>query len=341
MNTVKAYNAGDVNGISWGIMSGALYIGAWFLNITAFNKALIWAHPIYEIINRKPKIDLDEHSDKEFKAIDSDINFNNVSFQYKSRPNKVLDGVSLTIENGKLTAFVGPSGSGKSTMAKLMMRLYDPDEGSITVWDTPLTDINLRKYRHRVGYVGQEPCLFHESIKNNLLNANPKATDANIEHALKTAMAYDFVNKLEGGIDADAGAIGGHLSGGQKQRIAIARALINKPDLLVFDEATSALDTENERRVQAAIDKVNEELEVTRVVIAHRLSTIQNADKIVMFDSGRIVDQGTHEELLQTNEKYRRDISNIEKDDKDINNVCSVSIFSFFNKKKLDIYINR
>ena len=245
---------------------------------------------------------------KEFKTIDSDITFNKVSFQYKSRATKTLDNVSLTIEKGKVTAFVGPSGSGKSTMAKLMMRLYDPDEGSITIGDTPLTDINLREYRHRVGYVGQEPCLFHESIKNNLLNANPKATDTDVEIALKTAMAYNFVNKLEDGIDTDVGAIGGNLSGGQKQRIAIARALINKPDLLVFDEATSALDSENERKVQEAIDKINEESEVTRVVIAHRLSTIQNADKIVMFNEGRIVDEGTHEELMQTNKKYHKEI---------------------------------
>lgn len=276
------------------------------MNIQAVFKGLSAAYPIFQVIDRVPTIDLDDSTAEHIKSISGDIHFEDVSFRYKTRDQQVLDGVSLTLEEGKLTALVGPSGSGKSTLVKLLMRFYDPDQGQVTVNGKDLRSLRLRDFRRRIGYVGQEPCLLHESIRDNLLNANPLASEADIEEALRAAMALDFVEQLEEGVHTDVGAVGGKLSGGQKQRIAIARALVSKPDLLVFDEATSALDPENEQKVQAAIDKVSAETCITKVVIAHRLSTVINADKIVVFEGGRITGQGTHAELLETNKTYKK-----------------------------------
>ena len=188
--------------------------------------------------------------------------------------------MSLCFKSGKTTALVGPSGWGKSTIVRLLERFYDPTQGKVFVGDKDLKSINLQHYRRKIGYVGQEPCLLNESIKNNLLNANPYATDEELIDCLKLAQAYDFVLKLPNGINTDVGGVGNKLSGGQKQRIAIARALIKKPDLLVLDEATSALDSENERAVQSAIDNIKKTHVITTVVVAHRLTTIQNADLI-------------------------------------------------------------
>ena len=171
---------------------------------------------------------------------------------------------------------------------------------------TDLRNINLRDYRRLIGYVGQEPWLFNESIKNNLLNANPSATDEDIEEWLKTAMAYDFVQKLPEGIESNVGALGNKLSGGQKQRIAIARALIRKPDLLILDEATSALDNRNERYVQKAIENINKVTHISTVVIAHRLTTIINANLIVVLNDGRVIEQGNHAKLTQSSGVYNR-----------------------------------
>jgi subfamily B ATP-binding cassette protein MsbA len=162
---------------------------------------------------------------------------------------------------------------------------------------------NLRQFRQRVGYVGQEPCLLNESVKDNMLNANPNATDEDIETALKTIGASEFVKNLPNGVDTRVGPAGNKLSGGQKQRLAIARAIIKNPDLLIFDEATSALDSENEKKVQEAIEEVLK-MDMTKVVIAHRLSTIKNADKIILVQDGVIEGEGTHDEMMISNELY-------------------------------------
>ena len=199
---------------------------------------------------------------------------------------------------------VGPSGSGKSTIAKLLLRCYDPNKGRISVNEKDLKTINLRSYRHRIGYIGQEPCLLHDTIRNNLLLSNPEASEDELYQALKSARALDFVKKLDEGIDTNVGSVGGKLSGGQKQRIAIARALLRKPDLLIFDEATSALDMKNEREVEKAIQAINEEQSITRVVIAHRISAISNADKIIVLKDGQVEDEGHHEGLINNNEFY-------------------------------------
>ena len=192
----------------------------------------------------------------------------------------------------------------------MIERFYDPCTGEVRVNCENLTNVNLREYRNRIGYVGQEPCLFNESIRDNLLNSNPHATEAEIIEALKNSNAWDFVKRLPKGIDTSVGAVGGKLSGGQKQRIAIARALVRKPDLLIFDEATSALDNESEKRVQAAIDNINTE-GITKVVIAHRLTTIKDSEKIIVLDQGSIIEEGDHDHLMQMKGVYY-DLTNIQ-----------------------------
>jgi ABC-type multidrug transport system fused ATPase/permease subunit len=261
-----------------------------------------------DVIHRVPTIKLDDCNAYPCYAITSDIRVENLSFTYQGKPFKALNGVSLTIENGKTTAIVGPSGSGKSTLAKLLERFYDPQEGAIMVNDKNLKDLNLREYRRRIGYVGQEPCLFNETIKENLLNSNPNATHQQIIDALKKANAYTFVMKLPDGINSEVGAIGSKISGGQKQRLAIARALVRNPDMLIFDEATSALDTKSENEVQKAIDEIAKTTSITKVVIAHRLSTIRDADKIIVMDNGQVKEVGTHDQLKAKNEGIYADL---------------------------------
>jgi len=248
---------------------------------------------------------LNSESDVSFDRLKDEIRFDHVSYSYKNTNKQVLNDVSLVIPRGKTTAIVGPSGSGKSTLAKMLLRLYDPDEGTIFVDNIDIRDLNLREYRHKVGYVGQEPCLFNESIRDNLLNKNPDASDQQMEQALQTATALEFVQALQHGIHTDVGALGGKISGGQKQRIAIARALMSNPEVLIFDEATSALDKENEQKLQMAINRVIDGTDMTKVVIAHRLSTVRHADKIVVVEEGRITAEGTHSELMEISETYR------------------------------------
>ena len=300
----REYNNGDQVCTIWSIQSATYSLGLSLMNFQNLNRGLIWAGSILKAINHVPDINLDDDQSIKINKIEGNIMFNNVTFKYKDRCQNALDGVSIEFAKGKVTALVGPSGSGKTTVAKLLERFYDPQSGSILVGGIDLKCINLRDYRRRIGYVGQEPCLFNESIKNNLLNANPLATDGDIIEWLKISMAYDFVMKLPDGIESDVGALGSKLSGGQKQRIAIARALIRKPDLLILDEATSALDNRNEKYVQKAIENIKNVTNISTVVIAHRLTTIKDADLIVVLDCGKIVESGNHGELLKQNGHY-------------------------------------
>eukprot|EP00347_Sterkiella_histriomuscorum_P022139 403331544 len=299
----EPYNAGDIMSCLFGVVFGIKSLGMATPNIKAIAEGKVAGKMAYDIIDRVPKIKIDEVNAQKLKNIKGRIELKNVTFTYPSRPEqKVLDNFSAVFEEGKTTAIVGASGSGKSTIIQLLERFYDPDQGDVYIDGQNLKEINLKDYRSKVGYVSQEPILFNTSIKANLLYCKPTATDVEVIEALKSANAWDFINEKMGkdGIYTNVGNSGGQLSGGQKQRIAIARAFIKKPKILLLDEATSALDKRNEREVQTAIDKIREELgHITTVVIAHRLSTIRHADNIIVMNKGKITEEGNHEELLR------------------------------------------
>lgn len=298
-NVDRDYRMGDVFGIFNGILLAVTATAIGASNGALLSTGLKATHNINKVIDTEPKIKVDDPDAEPVGPITQDIRFENVSFKYKTRNYQVLKNVDLTFKRGEMTALVGVSGSGKSTIVKLLERFYDPEEGgTVYVNEKDLRTLNLREYRQKIGYVGQEPFLFNQSIRENLLNSKPDATDEEIDKALRDAMAYDFIQKLPKKLDSEVGSIGSKISGGQKQRIAIARALLRRPEILILDEATSALDKKNEISVQRAIDKINRELKITTVVIAHRLSTIKDANKIYVFEKGRVTEHGTHQELL-------------------------------------------
>jgi len=233
------------------------------------------------------------------------ITFEHISFRYPSRPESLaLDDLSLAIERGETVAFVGPSGAGKSTTFQLLLRFYDPASGRITIDGVDISQAKPEDVRARIGLVPQETVLFGTTARENIRYGRPNASDADIEAAARAAGADDFIRELPQGYDTHLGEKGTRLSGGQRQRIAIARALLKDPPILLLDEATSSLDAESERYVQEALERLMEHR--TTLVIAHRLATILKADRIVVLDHGRIVDIGTHSQLLESNELYAR-----------------------------------
>jgi ATP-binding cassette subfamily B (MDR/TAP) protein 1 len=223
-----------------------------------------------------------------------------VFFAYPTAPEHlVCNGYSLSVQAGQTVALCGASGSGKSTIIALIERFYDPQGGVVTLDGHDLKSLNVRWLRSQLGLVGQEPVLFKGTVAENIAYGYFEATQEEIEAAAKMANAHEFITKdLDDQYSSDVGLRGGKLSGGQKQRVAIARAIIKKPAVLLLDEATSALDNTSEKVVQAALDEIMTKMKRTTIVIAHRLSTIRNANKIAVVDRGRIVEQGTHDELL-------------------------------------------
>ena len=203
-----------------------------------------------------------------------------------------------------MVALVGASGAGKSTMADLVPRFYDPTEGQILIDGHDLRTLRLHDLRNLMGIVSQEAILFNDTVRTNIAFSDLTASDKAIEHAAKAANAHEFIRQLPGEYDANIGDRGSKLSGGQRQRLTIARALLKNPPILILDEATSALDSESEKLVQAALERLLENR--TALVIAHRLSTVQNADEIVVMDAGRIVERGTHDQLMQAGKVYRK-----------------------------------
>lgn len=231
------------------------------------------------------------------------IKFENVSFAYDDAKSNALKNINLEIEAGEVVAFVGKSGSGKTTIVNLIPRFFEATEGKLLINGLDIKNISLNKYRDLIGIVPQESFLFSGTIAENIAFGKENVSMEEIEKAAKMANAYDFIKDLQDGFDTEVGERGVMLSGGQKQRIAIARALIQNPEILILDEATSALDTESERLVQDALDRLM--VNRTTFVIAHRLSTIINADKIVVMENGRIKEIGRHQELLAKNGLYK------------------------------------
>jgi ATP-binding cassette subfamily B protein/subfamily B ATP-binding cassette protein MsbA len=230
------------------------------------------------------------------------IEFSNVRFQYPGSQGYALDNISFSIERGKITALVGPSGAGKSTIAELLLALRKPSSGHILIDGSKLDNINPAEWRERIGVVDQDVFLLNTTVKDNISFSRPNATMEMVVKACEAAHAVEFIEIMDEGYDTVIGERGYKLSGGQKQRLALARALLRNPDLLVLDEATSSLDSISERAVQKALEDMYENR--TILIIAHRLSTVLNADRIVVLDTGRIVEQGTQAELLSKNGKF-------------------------------------
>ena len=230
------------------------------------------------------------------------VTIEHINFRYEDE--NVLKEFSLNVKKGQTVALVGQSGSGKSTIANLLTRFYDVNEGTINIDGTDIKDLDLESLRGLIGLVTQDSILFNDTIKENILLGKPNATDDEIIDALKIANAYEFVKDLPLGIYTNIGDSGNKLSGGQKQRLSIARAVLKNPPIMILDEATSALDTESEKLVQVALENMMQNR--TSIVIAHRLSTIQKADVIVVMQKGRIVEQGTHDQLLAHNGTYKK-----------------------------------
>ncbi|MDU1911254.1 ABC transporter ATP-binding protein [Fusobacterium sp.] len=241
--------------------------------------------------------------EKELKTEIKDIKFENLSFHYDDSPELILKNINLNVKAGEVVALVGKSGSGKTTLVNLIPRFYEVTDGAIKVNDIDIKNISLKKYRDYIGIVPQESFLFSGSISENIAFGKNGVTEDEIIKAARMANAYDFIMELPNKLETEVGERGVLLSGGQKQRIAIARALIQNPEIMILDEATSALDTESERLVQDALDKLM--VNRTTFVIAHRLSTIINADKIVVMENGEIKEIGTHQELLEFKGLYK------------------------------------
>ncbi|CAN0885243.1 ABC transporter B family member 11 [Linum grandiflorum] len=294
----KGYSGGEVLNVLVAVLTGSMSLGQSSPCMTAFAAGQAAAYKMFETINRKPEIDAYDSRGKVLEDVRGDIELRDVCFSYPARPDEqIFSGFSLFIQSGTTAALVGQSGSGKSTVISLVERFYDPQAGEVLIDGINLKEFQLKWIRGKIGLVSQEPALFTSSIKDNIAYGKEGATIDEIRAATELANAAKFIDKLPQGLDTMVGEHGTQLSGGQKQRIAIARAILKNPRILLLDEATSALDAESEKVVQEALDRIM--VSRTTVIVAHRLSTVKNADTIAVIHRGKIVEKGSHSELLQ------------------------------------------
>ena len=283
-------------GLAYNILTPAKNLSKSFYSIKKGNAA---AERVFEIIEFKP--DNDSNRDQLLETFKDKIEFKNVDFSYGQ--SKILDKISFTIKKGQSVALVGSSGSGKTTIANLLNGFYNSDSGSISIDGMEISSITRESLYKEISIVTQESILFNDTIMNNIRIGNLDSVDGDVINAAKEANAHEFILEQSKKYYTNIGDYGGKLSGGQKQRLTIARAMLKSPSILILDEATSSLDSESEKKIQDAIDKLM--LGKTSLIIAHKFSTIKKCDKIILIDKGRIVAEGTHDELINSNSSYK------------------------------------
>ncbi|MEF8777989.1 MAG: ATP-binding cassette domain-containing protein, partial [Natronomonas sp.] len=256
---------------------------------------------IFGLMDEPDRLEIDPDAEA-LEIRDGNVEYDGVTFRYDDEEEPVVRDIDFTVEGGETLALVGPTGAGKSTVLKLLLRLYDVDEGAIRIDGQDIREVTLRSLRQHIGYVGQDTFLFHGTVRENITYGTFDADESAVVEAAKAAEAHEFITNLPEGYDTMVGERGVKLSGGQRQRVSIARAVLKDPEILVLDEATSDVDTETEMLIQRSLDRLTADR--TTFAIAHRLSTIKDADTIVVLEAGEIAERGTHAELLENGALY-------------------------------------
>ncbi|XWS31898.1 hypothetical protein CRYUN_Cryun23aG0115300 [Craigia yunnanensis] len=320
----RGYTGGQVVNVIIAVLTGSMSLGQASPCMSAFAAGQAAAFKMFETIKRKPEIDSYDTRGKILEGIRGVVELRDVYFSYPARPEEqIFSGFSLSISSGTTAALVGQSGSGKSTVISLIERFYDPQAGEVLIDGINLKEFQLRWIRGKIGLVSQEPVLFKSSIRDNIVYGKEGATTEEIRAAAELANAAKFIDKLPQGLDTMVGEHGTQLSGGQKQRVAIARAILKNPRILLLDEATSALDAESERVVQEALDRIMGNR--TTVIVAHRLSTVRNANMIAVIHRGKMVEKGSHSELVKDPEGAYSQLIRLQEENKESEQVSDVS----------------